>query len=113
MCYSRHVLSSTNISFIGFSPTKFPIFYKNKERSIATRTDTTVNNDQAVVWEFAPQTKEEAMMRLLQSPRLYKTYQEIKSEKWKTRILDFFAGNQSLPLTYDPFFTGRIFPDST
>lgn len=50
-------------------------------------------------------------MRLSQSPRLYKTYQGIKSKGWRTRILDFFAGNQSLPLTYDPFFKFIFNPD--
>ena len=50
-------------------------------------------------------------MRLMQSPRLCKIYQGIKNEKWKTRILDFFAGNQSLPLTYDPFFKFIFNPD--
>ena len=50
-------------------------------------------------------------MRLSQSTRLYKTYQGIKNESWKVRILDFFAGNQSLPLTYDPFFKFIFNPD--
>lgn len=50
-------------------------------------------------------------MRLAQSPRLYKTYQEIKSDRWRARILDFFAGNRSLPLTYDPFFKFIFNPD--
>lgn len=50
-------------------------------------------------------------MRLTQSPRLYKTYQGIKNERWRARILDFFAGNQSLPLTYDPFFKFIFNPD--
>ena len=50
-------------------------------------------------------------MRLSQSPRLYKTFQGIKNEKWRTRILEFFAGNQSLPLTYDPFFKFIFNPD--
>lgn len=50
-------------------------------------------------------------MRLLQSPRLYKSYQGIKNERWRARILDFFAGNQSLPLTYDPFFKFIFNPD--
>ena len=50
-------------------------------------------------------------MRLTQSPRLYRTYQGIKNERWRARILDFFAGNQSLPLTYDPFFKFIFNPD--
>lgn len=50
-------------------------------------------------------------MRLAQSPRLYKNYQGIKNERWRVRILDFFAGNQSLPLTYDPFFKFIFNPD--
>lgn len=50
-------------------------------------------------------------MRLMQSPRLYRTYQGIKNERWRARILDFFAGNQSLPLTYDPFFKFIFNPD--
>ena len=50
-------------------------------------------------------------MRLTQSPRLYKTYQGIKNERWRARILDFFVGNQSLPLTYDPFFKFIFNPD--
>lgn len=107
MCYQAQIFHPSafrRLSSLYFIKTK-------RERSIVTRTDTTVNNAQAVVWESAPQTKEEAMMRLLQSPRLYKTYQGIKSEKWKTRILDFFAGNRSLPLTYDPFFKFIFNPD--
>lgn len=82
-----------------------------KERRFVTQTDTPVCNDEAVVWESAPQTKEEALMRLTQSPRLYRTYQGIKNERWRARILDFFAGNQSLPLTYDPFFKFIFNPD--
>ena len=50
-------------------------------------------------------------MKLAQSPRLYRTYQGIKNKGWQTRILDFFAGKQSLPLTYDPFFKFIFNPD--
>ena len=68
-------------------------------------------NDLAVVWDVAPRTKEEALMKLAQSPGLYKAYQGIKKEIWRARILEFFAGNQSLPLTYDPFFKFIFNPD--
>ncbi len=50
-------------------------------------------------------------MKLSQSSRLYRNYQEIKSNKWRTRVLNFLAGNQSLPLTYDPFFKFIFNPD--
>ena len=39
------------------------IMQEIKERRFITQTDTPVCNDEAVVWESAPQTKEEALMR--------------------------------------------------
>ena len=54
---------------------------------------------QAVTWEAAPQTKEETLERLKQSPDLYKSYRML-SDSWKEQFLDFCQGKKSLPLTY-------------
>ena len=65
---------------------------------------------QAVTWNIPPQTKEEALERLCQSPALYRSYRRMNSS-WKERFLDFCQGKKSLPLTYDPFFKYLFDPD--
>lgn len=65
---------------------------------------------QAVTWKIPPQTKEEALERLCQSPALYRSYRRMNSS-WKERFLDFCQGKKSLPLTYDPFFKYLFDPD--
>lgn len=65
---------------------------------------------QAVVWNTPPQTKEEALERLRQSPVLYNNYRKL-SDSWKERFLDFCQGKKSLPLTYDPFFKYLFDPE--
>ena len=65
---------------------------------------------QAVTWKIPPQTKEEALERLCQSPALYRSYRKMNSS-WKERFLDFCQGKKSLPLTYDPFFKYLFDPD--
>lgn len=65
---------------------------------------------QAVTWENPPQTKEEAMERIRQSPLLYAGYRRLR-EGWKEDFLEFCQGRKSLPLTYDPFFKYIFHPD--
>lgn len=65
---------------------------------------------QALTWKIPPQTKEEALERLCQSPALYRSYRRMNSS-WKERFLDFCQGKKSLPLTYDPFFKYLFDPD--
>lgn len=64
----------------------------------------------AAEWENYPQTKEETLERLRQSPKLYRRYQMMSSD-WKERFLDFCQGKKSLPLTYDPFFKYMFDPE--
>ena len=70
-----------------------------------------VHSELAVAWNTAPQTKDEALTLLRSTPSLYQAYQEIRNPQWKVRLLDFFAGQKSLPLTYDPFFKYIFHPD--
>ena len=63
-----------------------------------------------MTWEAAPQTKEETLERLKQSPDLYKSYRML-SDSWKEQFLDFCQGKKSLPLTYDPFFKYLFDPE--
>lgn len=64
----------------------------------------------AVTWENPPQTKEEALERIKQSPLLYAGYRRL-GENWKEGFLEFCRGKKSLPLTYDPFFKYIFHPD--
>ena len=65
---------------------------------------------QAAVWENPPQTKEETLELLKQSPLLYAGYRGLGT-RWKEHFLDFCQGKRSLPLTYDPFFKYIFHPD--
>ena len=64
----------------------------------------------AVTWNTPPQTKEETLERLRQSPVLYNGYRKL-NERWKELFLDFCQGKKSLPLTYDPFFKYLFDPE--
>lgn len=64
----------------------------------------------AVTWNPPPQTKEETLERLRQSPVLYNGYRKL-NERWKELFLDFCLGKKSLPLTYDPFFKYLFDPE--
>ena len=64
----------------------------------------------AVTWNTPPQTKEETLERLRQSPVLYNGYRKL-NERWKEFFLDFCQGKKSLPLTYDPFFKYLFDPE--
>ena len=65
---------------------------------------------QAYNWEKAPETREQVISLLKNSPLLYGSYQSLNAE-WKQRFLDFCQGKKSLPLTYDPFFKRIFHPD--
>lgn len=65
---------------------------------------------QAAAWKIPPQTKEEALERIMQSPLLYTDFRRMRTD-WKERFLDFCRGKKSLPLTYDPFFKYIFHPD--
>ena len=64
----------------------------------------------AVTWNTPPQTKEETLERLRQSPVLYNGYRKL-NERWKELFLDFCQGKKSLPLTYDAFFKYLFDPE--
>ena len=64
----------------------------------------------AVTWNTPPQTKEETLERLRQSPVLYNGYRKL-NERWKELFLDFCQGKKSLPLTYVPFFKYLFDPE--
>ena len=64
----------------------------------------------AVTWNTPPQTTEETLERLRQSPVLYNGYRKL-NERWKELFLDFCQGKKSLPLTYDPFFKYLFDPE--
>lgn len=63
-----------------------------------------------VTWKTLPDTEEEVLERLKESPKLYRQYRGMNRE-WKTRFLEFCQGKKSLPLTYDPFFHYIFHPD--
>ena len=61
-------------------------------------------------WDSAPETEDEVLLRLAQSPFLSGSYHCLDNE-WRQRFLDFCRGKSSLPLTYDPFFKRIFHPD--
>lgn len=65
---------------------------------------------QAYNWEKAPETREQVISLLKNSPLLYGSYQNLDVQ-WQQRFLDFCQGRKSLPLTYDPFFKYIFHPD--
>lgn len=67
-------------------------------------------NPSTTVWPVKPQTEDEVLKRLKNTPLLYGNYCRL-NEEWKHRFLDFCQGKKSLPLTYDPFFKQIFHPD--
>ena len=55
------------------------------------------------VWNTPPQTKEETLERIRESPALSRSFGAL-NKRWKEDFLSFCEGKKSLPLTYDPFF---------
>ncbi len=63
-----------------------------------------------VYWPNPPQSEEETLMLLRNTPALYQSYQKL-TDNWKQQFLAFCEGKKSLPLTYDPFFKRIFHPD--
>ena len=83
------------------------------EKTAAVNTYTSPSfgmQSQGPVWETLPETSEQAVNLLKNSPLLYGSYQSLNAE-WRQRFLDFCQGKKSLPLTYDPFFKRIFHPD--
>ena len=94
----------------GSPPEHFPHFLSQKERILSMEQFDFNGSVKAVTWNPPPQTKEETLERLRQSPVLYNGYRKL-NERWKELFLDFCQGKKSLPLTYDPFFKYLFDPE--
>lgn len=69
-----------------------------------------LQEDGPQVWKAAPETKDEVLGLLKDSPRLYNSFQKL-DDRWKQRFVEFCQGKKSLPVTYDPFFKRLFHPD--
>jgi hypothetical protein len=64
----------------------------------------------SVYWSEVPQTEEEVVERLKETPPLFQSYRTLQ-EDWRKRFVAFYEGKKTLPLTYDPFFKYIFHPD--
>ncbi len=68
------------------------------------------NTPASIQWLTAPNSHDETITLLKQTPELFNQYQQLSSP-WKEQFLSFMEGNGFLPLTYDPFFKSIFHPD--
>ncbi len=65
--------------------------------------------DLAAVWKRPPDTREEMLEKVEDSPELRNPYRCLPAPL-RERFLDFLRGARTLPLTYDPFFKAIFDP---